>query len=909
GVGTVYVHAGETVTLTGIPAGTEYTVTEADIEGFEHQADLDVNVTGTITDGETIAVSVTNKPVDPVYGKFTLKKTVVNAETTDKFDFQIILEGLVPNKEYTFNGKVYVANSEGNLTIDDVSLGDGETAVFDNLPIGSTYTVIELASGYKASYEITDSEGLDLIVKPSDKNTVINKDLSTQTETVDEDEDILITFTNKPEVHRVYFAKYDDKGEFLPGAEFEILGANGTVVATFTSLEDDMVWVELAAGTYTVHETKVPEGYLPVDDITFTIDSDGNILIDDEKVNFVEIINEPINVQINKIDEDDNPVSGASMAIYLAAGEQGTEYTGEPIYSFITTDSPKTITGKLQPDTRYVLVELNAPDGYETADPVAFVTGNTSETILVTMTDVMKNFEVPVIKVDEDGQPVAGALLQIFDAEGTKVTEWTTTTEQKVLELKPGTYTLHEETAPTGYDKAEDIEFTVDVEGHINGDASIVTITMTDTLHEYSIPVIKVDEDGEPVAGAKLQIFDAEGTKVAEWVTTTEPKEVNLTAGSYTLHEDTAPTGYDKAEDIEFTVDMEGHINGDADIVTITMTDTLHRNEINILKVDVDGNPVEGADLQLLDADGEVIEEWTSTNEAKVVSLPAGNYTLHEDHAPEGYKDADDVGFTVGMDGLLTSGGQTVELIKMTDVLRDYRVGFLKVDEDDNPINNVPLEVYAVGGSLIESFDSDTEPVYLTLNPGDYYLHEAEAPTGYDEADDVYFTVKMDSDVIVDGVTVVTVKMVDTLHEYSIPVIKVNEDEEPVAGALLQVFDSEGTKVAEWTTTTEQKVLQLTAGTYTLHEETAPTGYDKAEDIEFTVDMEGHINGDADIVTITMTDTLHEYSIPVIKVDEDGEPVEGAKLQIFDAEGTKMAEWVTTTEPKEVNLTAGSYTL
>ena len=50
----------------------------------------------------------------------------------------------------------------------------------------------------------------------------------------------------------------------------------------------------------------------------------------------------------------------------------------------------------------------------------------------------------------------------------------------------------------------------------------------------------------------------------------------------------------------------------------------------------------------ILDADGKVVESWTSTEEAHYIEmLPIGKYTLREETAPEGYLVAKDVEFEV----------------------------------------------------------------------------------------------------------------------------------------------------------------------------------------------------------------------------------------------------------------------
>ncbi len=98
--------------------------------------------------------------------------------------------------------------------------------------------------------------------------------------------------------------------------------------------------------------------------------------------------------------------------------------------------------------------------------------------------------------------------------------------------------------------------------------------TTTDTNKEDDgVPVqkakvifSKVNEDGERVKGALLQVFDSKGNLVVEWISSdTEDFEYRLPAGTYTLHEEKEPDGYEKADDKEFTVDVVVPIGYQAD--------------------------------------------------------------------------------------------------------------------------------------------------------------------------------------------------------------------------------------------------------------------------------------------------------------------------------------------------------
>lgn len=150
---------------------------------------------------------------------------------------------------------------------------------------------------------------------------------------------------------------------------------------------------------------------------------------------------------------------------------------------------------------------------------------------------------------------------------------------------------------------------------------------------------------GEELEGAKLQIIDQDGNIVEEWISTKEPHVVyGLLEGTYTLHEELPPyaEGYVSAEDIEFEI-ME-----DGSVTKVEMKDTYSKVEIS--KTDLTtGKELEGAKLQILNKDGEVLEEWVTDGKPHLVEkLPVGEeLILREITAPEGYEIAEDVKFTL----------------------------------------------------------------------------------------------------------------------------------------------------------------------------------------------------------------------------------------------------------------------
>ena len=126
------------------------------------------------------------------------------------------------------------------------------------------------------------------------------------------------------------------------------------------------------------------------------------------------------------------------------------------------------------PYGKYLLVELESLPGYVLLQEPIPVEVDADE---VRLSDIInEKSKICITKVDAStGKPLAGAKLQILDKDGKVVEEWTSDDKAHVIDLLPvGEYVLHEETAPQGYAKAEDIKFSV------KEDTESLEITMKD---------------------------------------------------------------------------------------------------------------------------------------------------------------------------------------------------------------------------------------------------------------------------------------------------------------------------------------------------------------------------------------------------------------------------------------------
>ena len=673
---------------------------------------------------------------------------------------------------------------------------------------------------------------------------------------------------------------------FLPGAKLQIIDKNGNVLDEWTTenAQHQINKVLTPGETYTLHEVSAPDGYCVAEDIHFTLNDKGEFVKSDDYESgemWIRMKDLATKIEIQKVDENGKPLSGAALQI-IATDADGKETL---VDSWITDGSVHQIYGKLIAGQTYILREASAPKGYAKAADQQIIVGTDGKVQNVTMQDIAT--KVGIDKVDEDGKPLSGAVLQLLDAAGTEIDQWTTdgTTHRMDAILTAGAeYTLHEVSAPDGYCIAADQKITV------NADGSLTSVKLTNMSTKVQISKTTITGDTE-LEGAKLEVRDLSGNTLDSWTSGKETHMITakLTAGqTYVLHETVAPNGYVVASDVPFVVNLDGTVT------KVVMKDDTTKVEIN--KTTEDGTALKGAVLQLLDKDGKEVDAWTTDGKAHTLTakLTAGaTYTLHEVSAPAGYCVAADQTIVVGTDGKLQSFAMTDLTTKVS--LTKYEI------TGEKELAGASLELYAAErdangnytrkGDAIEkwtSTDKAHEIIGKLTAGASYILHETAAPNGYVVASDVPFVVNPDG-------TVTKVAMKDDTTKVEIN--KTTEDGTPLKGAVLQLLDQDGKEVEQWTTDGTAHVLtaKLTAGaTYVLHEASAPAGYCKAADQSFVVPADGSKK------ILTMTDLATR--VDVEKLDADSKPLSGAKLQLLDKNGDLVDEW--TSDGKMHTLTA-----
>ena len=333
------------------------------------------------------------------------------------------------------------------------------------------------------------------------------------------------------------------------------------------------------------------------------------------------------------------------------------------------------------------------------------------------------------------------------------------TTDEKgmaVLNNLPlGTYYLKEVVAGENFVlNTEQKEFTLTAED----DTQAVVyegVTYKNERQKVSVSVEKKDSvTGEKLEGVIFGLYAGEdivsnqGEVLVEKDTLLEKKatdkngnltfDSDLPHGKYYVKEEVRKAGYLPNEEV-WKVDAS-YENQNLEKIVLSKEVENQPTETRISKTDATtGSELEGAKLQVIDTDGNIVEEWTSTKEDHVIyGLPEGTYTLHEELAPyeDGYVSASDVTFEVKEDGSVTKVEMKDEYSKVEISKTDITTG--------KELEGAKLQIIRKDGTVLEEWITDGKPhsvVKLPVNE-ELTLREITAPDGYEIAEDVTFTLK-----------------------------------------------------------------------------------------------------------------------------------------------------------------------
>lgn len=867
----------------------------------------------------------------------TVKRTVKVTETVMKQPFQII-KAADNDKTDTdlLAGAGFSAYLESGLTKKTdgtydfasakpvIITADGGTEMFTDergyacsipLPFG-TYVVRETTTPH--NYKPVD----DFIVTISENNpnkpqvwkVLLDKEFKAKLKIIKKDDE-----TKKPVlVAGTEFKIYDmDNKKYVE--QVTTYPVTKVHKSYFTDSEGYLILPNnLEVGHYRIEEVTAPDGY--------TINKNYvEIIVDSDTAYQVDGVSGDVIIEVSY---ENHPVKG--KLIVYKKGEILTDFKKDFIYE------EKYLSGA--EFNVYAAEDIYTPDHQEDADGNRFVI-------------YAKDSLVTTITTGEDGKAVAENLpLGAYYVVETKA---------------PEGFVLNKEPSEAVFVYEDQDTPVIEQEAVIGNDRQKVSIT-----------VEKQDAENQAVlSGAVFGIYNkndikADGKVIVKADTllqemTSDEKgqarcTLDLPFGDYYVKELKAPAGFVSSDEVlDFHAEYQGQ---DVKVVSLQSVKRNEPTSVEITKSDLTtGVELDGARLQVLDQEGNVIDEWTSEKGKPHVikRLVVGEtYTLREEFAPCGYLKAMEVTFTIKdtaeiqkvemkdevPTGLLiiNKKGEFLDKITLLDNVKGIVEHFFEYITGN--LSEVTFEVYAAedikaadgvsedyfkADELVGAITTDEQGIARLedLPVGKYYVKEVKTAHGFVlDGEPRYVDLSYrDQDT---PVVTFDEEWQNNRQKVKVTVWKKEKDtDRMLAGGIFGLFTKEDIKgkdgkvlmeagsLIEQKTTDENGQIVFMAdlpvdGRYYVKEIYAPDGFvTSGEEQDFTFEYAGQEEAE---VSYEFTFENEPTVVELTKTDlTTGKELPGAHMKVTDEEGNVVNEWVSTKEAHVIReLVVGkTYTL
>ena len=801
-----------------------------------------------------------------------------------------------PDYQKDADGNRIVVYAKDTL-VTTITTGEDGMAVAENLPLGA-YRVVEKTA--PEGFVLNPDAAEVVFVYEGQDTPVVEQEVTVG----DERQEVAITVEKQDA----------ENGAVVAGAVFGIynkedITADGKVIVAADTLLQEMTsdekgqagcTLDLPLGSYYVKELKAPAGYVSSNEV---LNFDASYQGQDVETVVLKAVkkNQPTTVEITKSDiTTGTELDGASLKVLDKDGNVVDEWTS-------VKDAPHVIKRLVVGET-YTLREEFAPYGYLKATDITFTVEDNGDVQKVEMKD-----EVPtgLLIINKKGEfldkvtlldnakgtvehlfeYITGSLTEVtfhvYAAEDIKAADGvsedyfkadelvgTITTDANGIaqlgDLPVGKYYVKEAETAHGYVLDGEPRY-VDL-SYRDQDTPVVTYdeAWQNNRQKVKVTVLKKEKDTERVlAGGIFGLFTREDIKNAsgdvlleadtliELKTTDENGQITFMAdlpvdGKYYVKELYAPDGFVTTnEEQDFTFEYAG---ADQAEVSYDFTFENEATTVELTKSDLTtGDELPGAHLKVTDEDGNVVDEWVSTEEAHVIKeLVVGKtYTMTETKPADGYVTAESIEFTIE---------NTAEIQKheMKDDVTKVQISKTDITGDQE-IPGAKLTILDENDQVVESWTSTEEPHYVEKLPiGRYTLREEQAPKGFILTADVSFEVK-------DTGEIQTVVMKDDTAKGKVILNKTDKETgEPLKGVEFELRDSKG------------KVLETLKTDAAGHAESSLYEIAEYKDGKFTGEKKYYLVETKTLDGYTLDETEHEVvfaykddSTPIVEVTFD----------------------------------------
>ena len=575
-------------------------------------------------------------------------------------------------------------------------------------------------------------------------------------------------------------------------------------------------------------------------------------------------------IELVKVDQDDEPVVGAKFAL--------KDYEGNVLGEVETGTDGKVMFYNV-PVGDYILEEISAPEGYAIKDKSQNVTVVGGETSTVKFVNERLTGKLVITKVDDANKPLANVTFEIYDEEGYVMDTITTDENGKASSknLDYGTYYFKEISAPEGYIMDETLyRFKLDEENRT------FYTTVTNERYKGSLLIVKTDEDNTPIEGVKFNILDEN----KEVITTIETNEKglagvqNLPLGTYYYQEIEAPDNVIIDNGVyEFKLETKDQI------VRKDIVNEKVKGSLKITKVDDEDNVIAGVKFNILDENKNVVDEIVTNESGIAISkeLTPGTYYYKEVEVPDGYVlDSEEHKFEI-------TNEVTLVAVEVVNEKAKGSLQITKYDSNGSTLAGVEFDILDENKNVVDHIvtDENGKAESKKLPLGTYYYKETKAPDNVvmDEAEHQF--------VLNENNQVVQKTVVNDVKHGKLKIIKVDENNEPLAGVTFEILDKDMNVIDEMVTNEEgiAESIELEKGTYYYRETKAPEGIKVDSSLhEFTIEEDGQ-NVIENVINYYIRGQLKIYKL----IDGTQTPLAGAVFEITNENG-EVVDTITSDE-------------
>ncbi|MED2635034.1 VaFE repeat-containing surface-anchored protein [Bacillus thuringiensis] len=369
-----------------------------------------------------------------------------------------------------------------------------------------------------------------------------------------------------------------------------------------------------------------------------------------------------------------------------------------------------------------------------------------------------------------------------------------------------------------------------------------------------SLKIKKVGENGEVLADAVFEVFNANNESVGKITTGADgiAELNNLPIGTYTLKEIKAPTGY-VSDDKPQTIEVKTGETGAVQIVNNKV-----KGNIEIKKLSDSGKVLPNVEFTVFTEDGKEVKKVVTKENgiANVEGLTYGKYYFLETQTPNGY-----IGNKTKYPFEIKEHNKTLTFtVENTEVKGSVKL--LKVDNEDvsKKLEGAEFELKDASGKVIGEYKTDKngEINVKDLAYGKYSFVEKASPNGYVLVKEpIMFEIKEHGKII-------ELLAVNHLIKGDLEITKVDvaDGNNKLPNAEFTIYNEAGKEVVKGKTDDKgiAKFEKLPFGKYTYKETVAPKGYVLNEEtFSFEIKENGqiikHIVKDEKIPSIKTTAT------------------------------------------------------